>query len=393
MRKSVRGTLSTALLVATIALTAPFAGQASADTAGAVHFIRSANTSFDQFTASPSPGAQAWLRSHLWRTIVYSPYFDTRTAWYPNGWVYDDAYAIYTGQSLASAHPEWILKDAQGNRLYIPFGCGGGSCPQYAADIGDPAFRRYWIESLKARVAHGYKGVFVDDVNMDMRVGDGQGQAVSPIDPATGQPMGQDAWRHYMATFMGEVRAALPSVEIVHNAIWYAAEHAGVANPDIRAEISAANFVNLERGANDSGLTGGSGAWSLNALFSYVDQIHGLARNVILDGSASDAKGMEYELGAYLLLSAGNDAVSAGAQTPTNWWAGWGTNLGEASAPRYAWQNLLRRDFSGGMVLLNPPGEPTRTVSLQSPMRDAGGGLVSSVTLAGKSGAVLRRRS
>ena len=67
-------------------------------------------------------------------------------------------------------------------------------------------------------------------------------------------------------------------------------------------------------------------------------------------------------------------------------------NLGEAAAPRYAWQNLLRRDFSGGMVLLNPPGEPTRTVSLPSPMRDAGGGLVSSVTLAAKSGAVLRRR-
>ena len=143
-----------ALLIGIGVAVGGLSGSTSADTAGTVHFIRSANSSFDQYTSSPSPGAQAWLRSHLWRMIVYSPYFDTKSSWYPNGWVYDDAYAIYAGQSLAAAHPEWILKDAQGAKLYIPFGCGGGSCPQYAGDISNPAFRQYWINGLKARVAH-----------------------------------------------------------------------------------------------------------------------------------------------------------------------------------------------------------------------------------------------
>ena len=71
----------------------------------------------------------------MWRMNVFSPYFDSRTGWYPNGWVYDDAYAIYAGEELASQHPEWILKDAAGNKLYIPFACSGGSCTQYAGHL------------------------------------------------------------------------------------------------------------------------------------------------------------------------------------------------------------------------------------------------------------------
>ena len=263
------------------------------------------------------------------------------------------------------------------------------SCPQYAADISDPAYRHYWIENLKEEVSHGYRGVFIDDVNMNMQVGNGSEQHVAPIDPSTGEPMTEEAWRHYMAQFMAEVRAALPGTEIVHNAIWFADEHAGTSDPDIKSEISSANIINLERGANDSGLTGGQGPWSLNALLAYVDEVHALGRDVVMDGSASDPQGLEYNLAAYFLISDGADAVSGSGQTPQNWWAGWSTNLGEADGARYSWEGLLRRDFSGGVVLLNPPGEPTRTVTLPAAMQDEEGRSVSSVTLAGKSAVVL----
>jgi hypothetical protein len=387
--------LVAALLVVVVAtvvlLTRPAANRPAAP-AGTVHFTRSANSSFDQFTNSPSPQAQEWLRTHMWRLTVFSPYFDEKTAWYPNGWVYYDAYAIYTGEGLATQHPEWILKDAAGKKLYIPYACSGGSCPQYAADISNSAFRQYWINNLKARMAHGYKGVFIDDVNMDLQVGNGQGERVAPIDGATGGPMTPDAWRHYMAAFMADVRQALPTSEIVHNVIWFAAGHAGTANPDIKRELSSTDFIALERGANDSGLTGGSGPFSLRALLSYVDQLHGLGRNVILDGTASDPAGLTYNLAAYFLISSGNDAVSGSGQTPANWWSGWSVSLGQAAGPRYSWNNLLRRDFSAGMVLLNGPGEPSRTVSLGTSMQDLGGNTVSSVTLGPDSATVLRRR-
>ena len=359
-----------------------------AGSAGSVNYFLMASSPWDRFTSDPA--MESWFTTHIWRMGVFSPYFDEKTSWYPDGWVYDDSYAIYQGSALAAEHPEWILRDSAGNPLYIPFGCSGGSCPQYAGDIASPAYRQAWIGNLEAELAHGYRGVFIDDVNMEMRVGNGAGESVAPINPSTGRAMSAEEWRGYMAQFMQQVRAELPNVEIVHNVIWFADGAAGTANANIRAEIESANYINLERGVNDAGLSGGDGGWSVNALLSYAEEIHALHRGVILDGVAGDPQGLVYNLAEYFLVSTGNDAVAGGEQLPENWWSGWSVELGEATGARYAWHGLIRRDFSGGMVLLNEPGEPTQQIELATPMLDANGNTVTSVTLASASGAVLR---
>jgi hypothetical protein len=387
MRRGLRHATSIALL-AVASLACGLTSQAAADTAGTVHFVRSADSSFDPFTSNTTPAAQAWLRTHMWRMMVWSPYFDEKTAWYTQGWMYQDAYAIYTESPLATQHPEWILHDSAGNKLFIPFGCSGGTCPQYAGDISNPAFRRYWIEQARGHLAHGYRGLFVDDVNMEERVGNGSGAEVAPVGQSGA--ISPTAWRGYMGEFMAEIRAAFPSAEIVHNALWFANAHAGPSDPSIRREIESANYILLERGVNDSGVTGGNGPWSLSALLSYVDQVHSLGRGVVLDGSASDPQGIEYNLASYFLISTGNDAVGSQGQTPTSWWPGFDVNLGEATGARHPWGNVLRRDFTGGMALVNPPGSPTQTISLPTPMQDPSGNAVSSLTLPAASGAVLR---
>ena len=101
--------------------------------------------------------------------------------------------------------------------------------------------------------------MFVDDVNMEFRVSDGHEQQIAPIDKATLRPMTYDAWRSYMAQFMEEIRAGLPAAEIVHNALWLADSPTRTADPYVRREIQAADYINLERGVNDAGLTGRSG--------------------------------------------------------------------------------------------------------------------------------------
>jgi Hypothetical glycosyl hydrolase family 15 len=381
------------LLAVVVAFCTLFVSQATADTAGTVHFVRFSEPSFDQYLENPSPGMESWLNTHIWRMGVYAPYFDSKTAGYPNGWLYKDSYALYTDESVVSQHPEWVLRDASGNPLYIPWGCSNGTCPQYAGNIANQAFRQWWIGNAKTELSAGYRGLFVDDVNMEMRVGNGSEEAVAPIDPSTGQQMTASAWRAYMAQFMQEIRTALPNTEIVHNAIWFSNNDAGTSDASIRSEISASNYVYLERGVNDSGLTGGNGQWSLDALFSFIDQVHALGKSVVLDGTSSSTPGMEYNLASYFLISTGNDAVSGGGQTPTNWWAGWNVNLGEATGSRYDWNNLLRRDFTGGIVLVNPPGSPTQTVSLSNPMQDVDGNTITSVTLPAGSGAILRDTS
>ena len=101
--------------------------------------------SLDTYTNFPSSSMVSWFNAHFFRMGVYSPYFDTRTSWYSHGLVYKDLYGIPVGSTMASQHPEWILHDQGGHKLYIPWGCSNGSCPQYAADIANPSFRAQWI--------------------------------------------------------------------------------------------------------------------------------------------------------------------------------------------------------------------------------------------------------
>jgi hypothetical protein len=386
-------------LLATLILAAALAGAVVALTVrsarpvdqGVVHFLGGTNSSFDRYTSGQDPGYGAFLRGHFWRMVVYSSYFDDKTRWYPNGWVYKDAYAIYPGSALAREHPEWILHDGAGRALFIPFACSRGTCPQYAADISNARFRRDWIASASAALAHGYRGLFIDDVNMDFRVGDGNGNPVAPVDPATGKSMTYVAWRRYMAQFMEQVRAALPHVEIVHNVIWPADSPIRTADPYIGREIRAADYINLERGVNDTGLRGGTGPFSLRSMFAYIDAVHGLGRGVSLDGDAAEAAGIEYSLASYFLISNGNDLVSAHGMTPVHWWQGFDVNLGEAAGPRTQWKGLLRRDFSNGMSLVAEPESGTHSVRLPSAMRSLDGRVVTSLTLGPASGVVLRR--
>jgi hypothetical protein len=366
------------------ALFAPAAARA-ADPAGTVHFVKRTDTAFDRYTARPSAGFRGWMRARFWRAVVYTPYFDARTRWYPGGWVYLDLYAIHRGGALAREHPEWILRDAAGRRLSIPWGCETGRCPQYAGDVTDAGFRRHWIAMARGALRHGYRGLWIDDVNLERRVSDSAGRPAEPVDARGGRPLTVTTWQRAVTRFVEEVRTALPAAEIVHNAIWYAG-----AERLVRRQVAAADLVNLERGVNDAGLTGGDGRWSLRRLLAHVDGIHAQGRGVILDGFDASPAGRELSLAAYFLVSGGGDAVGLAAATPERWWRGFEADLGEALGPRFESGGVLRRDFTGGTVLVSEPGAPARRVELPAPMVDLGGRRVTAVSVEGGRGAVLR---
>jgi hypothetical protein len=304
----------------------------------------------------------------------------------PNSWAYIDLYAVYTNSTLAATHPEWILKDSSGNKLYIPWGCANGTCPQYAADVSDPAFRSWWISNATAELSAGYKGVWIDDVNLEFRVSDGKGNEVAPIDPNTGTAMTADNWRLYVAQFVEQIRAALPAYEILHNAIWYASP-TEYSDQYVVRQIKAADYINLERGISDPGVVGMTGKYSVGDFLGYVDTAHSYGKNVIFDELYRNG---DYGLAGYFLINNGNDALGDQTVTPNGWWTGYNVNLGTPQGPRYIWYNLLRRDFAQGLVLLNPPNTAAVTVTLPGPMTKLDDGTyVSSVTLNPGQGVVL----
>src|SRR5438876_3302969 len=69
-----------------------------AGAAGEVHFVKTAGSSFDSEDIETNG---AWIREHFARMVTFSPFFDSRTSWYPTAWVYQDDYAIYVSSALA----------------------------------------------------------------------------------------------------------------------------------------------------------------------------------------------------------------------------------------------------------------------------------------------------
>jgi hypothetical protein len=360
--------------------------------AGKVHFFLEADSHFDAYSSSEDPRIRAWMRQHAFRAQVWSPYFDDKTGWYPGGLVVQNLYAIQADdEETLTAHPDWVLRDAAGSPLYIPFACSGGTCPQYAGDVGDPGFRRAWIERARSVLAQGYRGVWIDDVNLEFRVGDGSGGFRAPIDPRTGQTMTAEDWRRYVAEFLEQIRAELPGVELLHNSIWFAAQPARADDPFVRREIAAADRINLERGVNDDGLTGGTGPWSLQAFLSFIDAVHAEGHSVVLESADDSATGREYNLAAYFLISEGEDGIGLTQMTPDTWWPMYDEELGAPLSDRRVWNGLLRRDFDRGVVLVNEPEAPVRTVALDEPLLTTTGQMTTTVTLGAGQGAVLRR--
>jgi hypothetical protein len=378
-------------VAALIGLSLPaFAGQLPGAAAGKVRFYNIADSDFDVYSQNPSSTQQQWMRSHYARMQTYSPYFDTRLAWYPNGWAYKDSFGVPPGSWVATQHPEWILRDSSGTMLYIDWGCSGWTCPQYAADFGNPNFRSYWIGEARALTAKGYKGLWVDDVNMDFRTSNGSGTAVLPMDPRTGRTMTITDWRRYMAEFMEQLRAAVPAAEIAHNAIWYAGS---TSDPYVRRQVDAADYINLERGATDRGLVYGSGQWGFETFLAYVDFVHSRGRSVVMMDYGTTTADREFGLAGMLLVNEGRDLVSSNQlawTAPDRWWPGYDTDLGVSMGLRFQWQGLLRRDFQCGMVLANEPGATAKTVTLPGTFTTIEGARVSSVSLQARQAKVLK---
>jgi ricin-type beta-trefoil lectin protein/putative glycosyl hydrolase-like family 15 (GHL15) protein len=356
--------------------------------AGCIHFAQRTGSGYDKYINGPA-STQDWLASHLWRMETTAGWFDRNLGWYNGAWAYLDSYAIYNGRSsepLADEHPEWILRDQNGNRLYIPWGCQNGTCPQYAADISNPDYREHWINTARGILAKGYKGLWIDDVNLVMQVGNGNGKMVAPIDRNTGRPMTTLAWEKYFADFMTQVRVAFPKAEILHNSLWSAGSGDPGTDPYIQQEIRAADYINRESGVSDGGLTGGNGYWSLRSLLRFFDAVHALGTNV--DIQEFNFSG-DYAPACYFLVSQGMDAFGNGAVIPGNWPANYDVSLGNPEGSRYEWNGLLRRDFENGIVLVNPPAQPTVTVKLGSGYTNTSGKSVSSASIPGKQGLIL----
>ncbi|MEZ5166329.1 MAG: S-layer homology domain-containing protein [Acidimicrobiales bacterium] len=348
-----------------------------------------------EFNAWTDGGHWEWIRSSFDGLVVYEPYWDSRLVEYDEVFAYRNSYGIAVdpaGDSRAVDHPEWLLRDASGEPVYIPFRCGSG-CERYAADVGNAAFRADFVAYLKTLRSRGYRGLFLDDVNLAWRFGDATGADTVPIDPRTGEPLTIENWQRYMVEFLELIRAELPDVTIMHNVIWYV-DSPTYDNPWVDREIAAADVLVLDRGVNDGGLVGGTKKFGLQTFLAHVDRSHALGTNVLMiDEVATNAQEQMFNLAGALLVNEGADLISTDnfdMLGPDTLWSGFQVDLGHALGPRHVEDGVIRREFTGGMVIMNEPKNPPVTISLPRPMRTLDGATVTSVHLGTREATVLR---
>lgn len=359
---------------------------------GQINVFVNARSAFDQWS---SGGHWKFFNANYDLMLVYEPYWDSRLRHYDDVIVYDNAYAIYVSSETAADHPEWILREADGSPVYIPWGCSDG-CPQYAADISNPSYQQNFIDDLADVRDRGYPGLLIDDVNMLWRLGDENGDDAVPIDPNTGEALTLASWQQYLAEFLERIRAEFPEMQIGHNAIWYA-DSPSFDNPYVERQIAAADIIELERGATDSGLVAGNGKYGFQSFLGFIDRVHRLGGNVVLlDESADSFEEQWFNLAATLLVNDGGDLVSTeqwSVISPDGFWSGFDTDLGDALGLRYLDDGLIRRDFTGGIVLLNEPDRSTVKIALSEPMWLHDGTMVTEVALGEREAVVLYNSS
>ncbi|MCK5831861.1 MAG: hypothetical protein KAH20_16325 [Methylococcales bacterium] len=422
---------------------------------GKVRFYGFADNTFAKkylVDLEPVPATIEWIVEHYDRMQVYAPWFnDTHiwiapgelehidhTEWYSNGLEYKDLYAIYDcAQEVNSVScngdnhehqemynlamqaeadpdiPDWIMKDSNGNRLYIPVGCKNGECPQLAADISNPAFRELWIKQMiKALQGGNYRGLFVDDVNLDVERSLSDGNGCTIVNASCGWIVNNaDQWAASLVDFVEEIRSAIPEKEIVHNSVWF---HKFPGDPFLERQVDAADTIVFERGINDSNITLDN-EFGIIPFFEANDYVHSRGRNMIHTVYINELVcssdpcfhpplmqtkliQFEYGLAGWLLASEGHDLFGTlELNTPDDWWHGFETNLGKALGDKYVHPNngLFIREFKRGVVLLNPPGEDAApvTINVSPTFYTLNGEPVNQVTLPTRTGKILFRKS
>jgi hypothetical protein len=111
-------------------------------------------------------------------------------------------------------------------------------------------------------------------------------------------------------------------------------------------------------------------------------------------GPADDARAMDYARASFLLFARGDRsafsyAPPCGAEPASPLWR---VDVGAPAGPASQVDGVWRRDFSGGVAVVNPSPSATVTLPLGGTYLDPNGLLVTSVVLPPHSGVTLRRR-
>ena len=331
---------------------------------------------------------------------------DARFAFYLNFSSLDSKCGCFESrfyQSIASAHPEYILRDSSGNRISA-FVTQYGAGRLWTMDLGNPGFVDAWGDVVLAEMdRHGWDGVWADNI---LR-GNFYDWSAWPVNPRTGAKYTTEDYRRDTLAALLRLRARFDAKgKILIGNYGSAWEPDTLADPVVQQQIVAMHGIEIEDCVYQFSGTPHSEKTFINQL-TYLDfaNRHGVLTQCRGgNGTISDPTKRDYILASYLLTKEGFSNV-AQLNSVRAWWPGLETDLGDpvggftcvdpaaGLAPTNDCPSIGKiyvREWEHGRVLANPTGGITATVPLGETML-LNGQRVTSVTLKPKSGVVLVR--
>ena len=277
-------------------------------------------------------------------------------------------------------HPDWFLTDTTGARIQSQYFTG-----QWMMDIGSAAYQNTWAQNVVADLkAHGFDGVMLDDANWSAHFH--AGDRVIAKYPT--QQAYQDASTSFLQNVCAQVRSAgllaLPNIQADASRS-LRSQWAGYCSGSVK-EYWVKWGTGTTQQKTDSGWAG-----ELDQLQDA--QAAGKIFLPITYAPTTDVRDMRFARASFLLGWDGSStsALIYDVSGTDPWSSEWTASIGTPTGARFqvasgAW----RRNFSGGVVLVNPSASASATVDLGGPYAMPDGSTVTSVTLDAASGLVLR---
>jgi hypothetical protein len=279
-------------------------------------------------------------------------------------------------------HPEWFLRDVAGNPLVFK-----DYPTSRVMDVGNTAYQDSGAARVSAlAVSGGFDGVFLDDTSASLRWVIAGGEAACVTYPKTSM------WQAAVYSFLTNV------APLLHNAGLLVV--ANIGGSTITRGLWKAWNGPIDGAMEESFTNGGTGRdsiangqWSAKLGHALWSEANG---KIALDHAVTATRsGARYGLATMLLVAGGENLYSASkGYVHEAWWPEY-TTTNALGSPRGRYRVLgngvYRRDFTHGVVLVNPHAKGVRVVRLGGLYRGSGLGTTRRVTLKPTSGVVLLR--
>ncbi|WP_367128575.1 putative glycoside hydrolase [Saccharothrix sp. HUAS TT1] len=284
-------------------------------------------------------------------------------------------------------HSEWFLLDPNGRRFEYD-----GYSGHWQMDVGNTAYQDAWAANvIESSTTAGFDGVWMDNALFPC---DAYHEGVCPAKYPTDAAL-QDAYLSMLANTRDEfVASGLKTV-------------ANLSNARVHGDAWATYTEYLDGGFDEWWLTFDdhnmlseyADGWSKQVAEIAANEARGKITLVQPHHSQGQDRPYRFALASYLMAAGDRSAIASMEHTDgygdaSPWRAEYDWDLGAPSGPyRSVAANVFRRDFACGTVVVNANRTESRsvTVPLDGSYRDHAGTAVSSVALAGTSGAIFRR--